>query len=236
LEQYRDSIGLPEDTLLRVYPSPFPPENKVIFYTDDVTTKYEEFRKRENIMLIRKHVESLSGLKRNTAIFFPSYDALDEFEDLRNSIGKKVFVETKGAGQEELIETINRFKTSRNSMFFGIIGGRLSEGIDFPDQELEVVVLVGIPYPKPSARQRALVLYYDLKFRKGWEYAVRAPTTRRMNQAIGRLIRREDDRGVAIILDRRAKGFGDEMNGLRRLRDGLSDIEGFFTRRLPSSS
>jgi len=236
LEQYRDSIGLPEDSLLRIYPSPFPPENKVILYADDVTTKFEEFRKRENLMLIRKHVKSLSGLKRNTAAFFPSYDALEEFEDLRDAMGKTVFVETKGAGQDELIETINRFKTSRNSMFFGVIGGRLSEGIDFPDQELEVVVLVGIPYPKPSARQKALVLYYDLKFRSGWEYAVRAPTTRKMNQAIGRLIRREDDRGVAVILDRRAKGFGDEMNGLKRLGDGLSDIEGFLTRRLPSSS
>lgn len=236
LEQYRDSMGLPEDTLLRAYPSPFPRDNKAIFYSDDVTTKYEEFRKEENLMLIRNHVKELSGLNRNTAVFFPSYDALDEFEDLREAMGKTVFVETRGAGQEELIDTINRFKTSRNSMFFGVIGGRLCEGIDFPDQELEVVVLVGIPYPKPSARQRALVLYYDLKFRSGWEYAVRAPTTRKMNQAIGRLIRKEDDRGVAIILDRRAKGFGDEMTGLKRLGDGLSDIEGFLTRRLPSSS
>ncbi len=70
-----------------------------------------------------------------------------------------------------------------------------------------MVVVVGIPYPKPTAGLKALEDYYDWKFQRGWEYAVHAPATRRLLQSIGRLIRSEKDRGIAIILDRRAVYF-----------------------------
>jgi DNA excision repair protein ERCC-2 len=109
--------------------------------------------------------------------------------------------------QVELMETVERFRCSRGDVLFSVMGGRVSEGLDFPDEDMEVAVLVGIPYPRPSARQRALMAYYDLKFNKGWEYTVKAPTVRKMRQAIGRLIRSETDRGAAVILDRRATAF-----------------------------
>ncbi|MCK5547781.1 MAG: ATP-dependent DNA helicase, partial [Thermoplasmata archaeon] len=234
LEEYRDSTGLPKESPLRRYPSPFPPENKEILYLDDVTTKFEEFKEPENLSRMRGWIKRISTVGKNTAFFFPSYEVMSEFLDLRKEMGKRLFVESRGIGQAELISTIKRFKSSRNSLLFGVFGGRLSEGIDFPDEELELVVIVGIPYSKPTAKQRALVTYYDLTFKKGWEYAVRAPTLRKLHQAIGRLIRREDDRGLAIILDRRAAGFKTELVGLKRADAEsikMERLEGFFTRR-----
>jgi DNA excision repair protein ERCC-2 len=100
--------------------------------------------------------------------------------------------------------------------------------IDFPDKQLELIVMVGIPYPKPSARQKALQFYYDMKFRKGWEYAVQAPAARKMRQAIGRLIRNENDRGMAIILDKRAKQFSEYLENLNQTDDVIADIKRFF--------
>ena len=91
------------------------------------------------------------------------------------------------------------------------MGGRISEGIDFPDKELQVALLAGIPFPKPTAKQRALLHYYEMKFGKGWEYTVKVPASRKMLQAIGRLIRNETDVGVAFILDKRAKQFDDRI-------------------------
>ncbi|MEE9592018.1 MAG: helicase C-terminal domain-containing protein, partial [Thermoplasmata archaeon] len=38
-------------------------------------------------------------------------------------------------------------------------------------------------------------------------YVVLAPTTRRLLQCMGRLIRSEHDRGIVIVLDRRAPYF-----------------------------
>jgi DNA excision repair protein ERCC-2 len=113
---------------------------------------------------------------------------------------------------------------------FSVIGGRISEGMDFPAEQLEIAVIVGIPYPKPSARQRGLQRYYDVKFRKGWEYTVEAPTSRKLLQSIGRLIRNENDRGVAVILDRRATRFKRYMKDLIESKNLVEDIRSFINK------
>ena len=108
------------------------------------------------------------------------------------------------------------------------MGGRISEGIDFPAEQLEIAVIVGIPYPKPTARQRGLQNYYDLKFGKGWEYTVQAPAARKMLQAIGRLIRNETDRGIVVILDKRAPRFHRYIKEMRESKNLLTDISLFM--------
>jgi Rad3-related DNA helicase len=47
-------------------------------------------------------------------------------------------------------------------------------------------------------------------------------------QSIGRLIRDENDRGVAIILDRRASRFKKYIKDLKESTDLLEDIESFM--------
>ena len=135
--------------------------------------------------------------------------------------------------QSALMDLVSEFKScglrdGEGATLFSVIGGRISEGIDFPAEQLEIVIIVGIPYPKPTARQRGLQRYYDLKFRKGWEYTVEAPTARKILQSIGRLIRDEKDKGVAIILDRRAKRFGRYIKDLNESLDIINDIKNFI--------
>jgi DNA excision repair protein ERCC-2 len=91
-----------------------------------------------------------------------------------------------------------------------------------------VAVVVGIPYPKPTARQKAMRHYYEVKFGRGWDYAVKAPTTRKLLQAMGRLIRSEMDRGVAVVLDSRAAQFRTEVPELAPSYDVVSDARSFF--------
>jgi len=117
---------------------------------------------------------------------------------------------------------------ARRPVIFGVMGGRIGEGMDFPGEQLEMVVVVGLPYPKPTARQRSLQHYYDLKWGKGWEYTVHGPAGRKVRQAIGRIIRSETDRGMALILDRRAQHFANDIPGLRMTADPLADIHGFW--------
>jgi len=129
------------------------------------------------------------------------------------------------------MEMIEVFKRRTGSpLMFSIVGGRISEGLDFPDRELDIVVIVGIPYPRPEPIQDALQRYYELRFGRGmgWEYAVRAPTTRRILQCIGRLIRNETDRGIAIVLDKRAIRFHSFIPDLKPSADPVAEIKGFF--------
>ena len=230
LEEYRDSVGLPKDSAMRFFPPPFPEKNLGVFYMKDITTKYETLPKM--IPKIRSVVTDIAnGTTRNTAFFFPSFDVMKNFASIQAK-SRTLVLEDRGLSQSELLGRVSRFKESAGKKYgaalFAVSGGRLSEGLDFPDKELEVVVVVGIPYPKPSARQTVLQHYYDLKFNKGWEYTVQAPTARKLLQCIGRMIRSDRDRGVAIILDHRAVNFKDFLRNLREAGDPVKEIADFF--------
>lgn len=237
LDEYRDSLGLPLETRLAVYPSPFPPENRIIFFVRDVTTRYDELMKDKTILpQMWRHVSGICNrFEKNTIVFFPSYNTLSMF---RNNgcfaeIHRCLYVEEQNMSQSELMELVSDFKScgdgnGNSAALFSVMGGRISEGMDFPAEQLEIAVIVGIPYPKPTARQRGLQEYYDQKFNKGWEYAAQAPAARKMLQAIGRLIRDENDRGVAVILDKRAPRFHQYIKHMKESKNLLTDINHFL--------
>ncbi|HEX08371.1 MAG TPA: ATP-dependent DNA helicase, partial [Thermoplasmatales archaeon] len=237
LEEYRDSIGLiKENTELVSYPPTFPIENRRILYVRDVTTRYEEINTRKEIVKkIMSHIISIcNNFDRNTIVFFPSFDVLSRFlqNNIINTLKRGVYVEKREMTQIELMDMIEDFKfpeSKNGSILFSVIGGRISEGMDFPAEQLEIVIIVGIPYPRPTAKQRGLQRYYDIKFGKGWEYTVEAPTARKLMQAIGRLIRNKDDKGVAIILDRRAARFRKYIKDLKESKNLLEDINSFYS-------
>ncbi|MBE3137753.1 MAG: ATP-dependent DNA helicase [Thermoplasmata archaeon] len=237
LDEYRDSLNLPLETRLAVYQSPFPPENRKIFFVRDVTTRYDELMKDKTIMpQMWRHVSGICNtFKKNTMVFFPSFNTLSMFRKNGHfaEIQRCLYVEEQHMSQSELMELVTDFKSCGDgngdgAALFSVMGGRISEGMDFPAEQLEIAVIIGIPYPKPTARQRGLQNYYDQKFGKGWEYTVQGPAARKILQAIGRLIRNENDRGVAVILDKRAPRFHQYIKDMRESRDLLSDISSFM--------
>lgn len=239
LEEYRDSIGLPENTELVSYPSPFPKENRKVFFVCDVTTKYDEINRDEKILTRMNNyvIDICNFFPKNTIVFFPSFNVMTMFR--RNNglanINRCLFFEEQEMSQSALMELVSDFKESGNqggagAALFSVIGGRISEGMDFPAEQLEIAVIVGIPYPKPTAKQRGLQQYYDIKFGKGWEYTVEAPTARKLLQSIGRLIRNETDRGVAVILDRRATRFKKYIKDLSESKGLIKEINDFINK------
>lgn len=227
LEEYRDSLAIKNATLAS-FPSPFPKENKKVFFISGISTKYEEMND-EMVNVFFEHIVNIcNSCEKNTAIFFPSYSILERFlqKGLQFSLKKYVYIEKREMKQRELMKQVELFKKN-GGVFLSIIGGRISEGMDFPSDELEMIIIVGIPYPPPSARQQALQRYYEKKYGNGWKYAVEAPTTRKLLQAIGRLIRDESDRGIAIILDERAKRFKKYIE-MKETNDIVKEIQSFW--------
>ncbi len=246
LEAYRDNIGLPRDRTRReIFPSPFPPGNRRIAFAGDVTTKYEVISGDAAVRdRMRTYIRTLAnftvrddpGRIPNIAVFFPSHAQLARMMDdeLENAIRKDCFIERRGMAQREIMELVDNFKRrsapgAEKGVLLSVMGGRISEGMDFPGSQLEMVVVVGIPYPRPTAKQRSLMNYNEHKFRKGWEYTVKAPAHRRIMQTIGRLIRNENDRGMAVILDSRAVHFPiDSLVECRDLAGVARELDGFF--------
>ena len=205
LEDYVREMGI-ERPAIRRQPSAFDPDHLLTLYTDRVSMKYEERFLESNYAALRSLLlDTVNSVRVNTAVFFPSYDLMDRMvsEGIVDALGRDVYFERRGMPQGELMGTFDQFRTSEGSVLFCVTGGRMSEGLDFPDKALELAVLIGIPYSKPTAKSRAMVRYYDRRFGDGTRYVTRIPAERKMRQSIGRLIRSETDRGVAVILDRR---------------------------------
>ena len=190
----------------------FPRENLLTLYSDEVSMRYEDRFIESNYARLRQLLYyTVNSVRVNTAVFFPSYQFMDRMLDdgVASDLGRDIYYERRDMPQEELMEVFDSFRTSEGSVLFCVTGGRISEGLDFPDKSLELAVLIGIPYPKPTAKMRAMTRYYDAKFGDGRLYVSIIPASRKMRQSIGRLIRSETDRGVAVILDRRAASLRD---------------------------
>ncbi len=241
LEEYRDSLGLgPKARLLEV-PSHFPPENRKFLFDPSVTTRFEELKHDPRAIqrLADRLAEVLQALPVKTAVFFPSFDLMQRVLDagLQTQLPGNVFIEYSKLPSGDLWRSIEGWKKDpEGTILLGVAGGRLSEGIDYPDEELEAVVLVGIPYPRPTAKREALRRYLDSTVGRGWEYTVEAPAQRAILQACGRMIRSEHDRGIAIVLDRRATSFASSLPGLAPVEDLARVTEQFYGRRARWSS
>ena len=223
LNEYIKSIGIEAE--IKKFPSPFPKENKKIFYMEKITTKY--YMEDEMLEKIGNEIMKIcNNVNKNMLIFFPSYNILKRFLNKNFEINRNIYIEEKNEKQDKIMKKLEEFKRN-GGIFLSVMGGRLSEGIDFPSEEAEIVLIVGIPYPPPSAKQFALQNYYDKKFGNGWKHVVEAKAIRRMAQAIGRLIRSENDRGIAIILDERAKRFKKYIE-MHPCNDALKEIKEFF--------
>lgn len=229
LEEYVEELGL-ENVNVRCFASPFNPDNLLSLYADDVTTRHDDLvRDPDLIRKIERHtVDIVRSTVRNTAVFFPSYAMMDRFiaDDVPILLDREIFYEKREMSQTELMDTVGSFRMSEGSVLFAVTGGKISEGLDFPDKDLELAILIGIPYPYPTAKLNSLIRYADIRFGHGWDHAVKSPTTRKMRQARGRLIRSETDRGVCVVLDSRVasiQGFD-----ARPSDDILSEIRAFF--------
>ncbi|OJD29995.1 atp-dependent rna helicase chl1 [Diplodia corticola] len=104
----------------------------------------------------------------------------------------------------------------RGALLLAVVGGSLSEGINFSDSLGRGVVVVGLPYPPAqSAEWKARLGYVARKAREGGEsadgkHAAREfyenACMRAVNQCVGRAIRHRGDYAAVLLVDRRYEG------------------------------
>jgi Rad3-related DNA helicase len=123
-------------------------------------------------------------------------------------------------------EFLLSFKEENDSYLiaFCVMGGIYSEGIDLAGDELIGAVIVGIGMPALSYEREAIAAYYEERYEEGKQYAYIYPGMNRVFQAAGRVIRREDDRGVIVLIDDR---FDDPIykKSLPKLWEGVKFID-----------
>jgi DNA excision repair protein ERCC-2 len=205
---YADILGIPGDArILGSYKSPFPEENRPIFVAEDVTTLYEQRNEAMYRRIAGRIDEVCSSAPGNVACFFQSYGMMSSVLAHVRS-GKVVIPESKEltkAEKRQVIEDLVRLKSGKGGLMMAVMGGSMSEGIDYRDNLLDSVIVVGVPFAPPSLEQDLLIEYFDGKFGRGRgrDYGYNCPAMSKVLQAVGRCIRSETDRATVVLLDKR---------------------------------
>ncbi|MBO7195838.1 MAG: ATP-dependent DNA helicase [Clostridia bacterium] len=226
LDYYRSVLGGERsDDILEVN-SPFDPSQLSVCIMDGISTRYSE---REDTLLAvcRAVAATVSAKRGNYMVFSPSLaysEALCKM--FRAKYPKiKVISQRPDMSAGERAEFLNEFKKNDDSYLiaFCVMGGIYSEGVDLAGEELIGAVIIGIGMPALSYEREAIAAYYQDKYEEGKQYAYIYPGMNRVFQAAGRVIRREDDRGVIVLIDDR---FDDPLykKSLPKLWEGVKFI------------
>ena len=86
---------------------------------------------------------------------------------------------------------------------FCVMGGIFSEGIDLTGTKLIGALVIGTGLPQVCREREILQEYFDRKGMDGFAYAYLYPGMNKVQQAAGRVIRTDEDRGVILLLDDR---------------------------------
>jgi DNA excision repair protein ERCC-2 len=185
---------------LRELDSPFPPENRLILAACDVSSRYEQ-RTDQMLKKWADYIEVISKANEgNMGVFFTSYNLMNSILSHVDT-DRTMIVEERKTRQTDIIEKLSR---SNSDVLCGVMGGKFSEGMDYPNNILTCVITVGLPYATWSVYQQALINYYDHQYPgKGRSYAYLTPAIFRLVQACGRAHRSATDKGCIVMLDER---------------------------------
>ncbi|CCD24279.1 DNA helicase NDAI_0C06200 [Naumovozyma dairenensis CBS 421] len=186
------------------------------------------FEKRQNISLVNGalfqfYLQLSQNVPKSGGIvgFFPSYQYLQFIIDKWKHAGlfdklykiRKIFFESKD-GPDPLSEYSEAVTNGDGAILFAIVGGKLSEGINFQDNLCRAIVMVGLPYPNVFSGELLVKKNHLEKkiLKEGGSKQDVSTATRNfyeiicmkaVNQSVGRAIRHANDHATVYLLDKR---------------------------------
>lgn len=202
-ELHRDGLGLEADrTNVLTVPSPLPPDRQRVVIDPTVDTRYQARGKAVPKIAKRIH-EFAEAVPGNCMAVFPSHQLLREVrEQLPQS---ELWIESQQPDDDDgtRAECLARMQTQNDILLLAVAGGIYTEGIDLPGDALLGVVVVGPCLPPPSTERQLLANHLEEQSESGHDHAYAVPGINRVIQAVGRLLRTPEDRGVAALLGQR---------------------------------
>ncbi len=192
-------------------PAPFPPENLLVRIMDAIGTRYRQ--RQETAIQVAAAIDVATAAKvGNYLVFLPSFAYLRQihacFMSLvqhKQAAAPTVLVQTphmSEAARHEFLSQFARFGQT-TLVAFAVLGGVFGEGIDLAGEQLSGVVIVGTGLPMFCPERELMRAYYQQTLDGGFEYAYMYPGFNKVQQAAGRVIRSENDRGFVVLIDDR---------------------------------
>lgn len=179
-------------------------------------------------------------------VFLPSYGYLDQiveaWQKKRDGVAaqtiwqrlesrKSIFRESKGGSSDDTLQAYTNAilgdrdasKKTGGALLLSVVGGKMSEGINFSDRLGRCVIVVGLPYPNiASADWKARIEYIEetaktrlleqggispndatSRAKQAARDFYENACMRAVNQSIGRAIRHRGDYAAIVLVDRR---------------------------------
>ncbi|XP_046963240.1 ATP-dependent DNA helicase DDX11 [Vanessa cardui] len=153
--------------------------------------------------------------------FLPSYSYEQTLYDHLNcskvieiiSKKKKIFREPKSAS--EVDEVLQKYAlaingkgtgtgTQNGALLFSVVGGKLSEGLNFSDNLGRCVIVIGMPYPNiKSPELQEKMSYMNKKNPGAGSIYYENLCMKAVNQCIGRAVRHANDFACVLLVDER---------------------------------
>ena len=205
-EYFCDVLGGVKDTESISLPSPFDPENLCVAVVDHLSVRAED-RKKNYARYATVIAATVSPKHGNYIAYFPSYECLEGVLEVFKKKYPKVetVVQSRGMGVAEKESFLSSFKDDDSHLRVGfcVLGGAFAEGVDLPGRRLIGSIIFGVGIPALSNERNIIMEYFDNTIGTGYDYAYTYPGMNRVLQAVGRVIRRTGDRGVAVLVDDR---------------------------------
>lgn len=203
----RTSLGLGEQAVCSRASSPFGKAQLRVSLATDIDTRYHQ---RENslgdlVQLLRQWLNDTPG---NCIVYFPSYRYLQDALSLLQStetalLSRKLWVQTRQQDERERDQLLQLLGQREDVAALCILGGVFGEGIDLPGKLLSSVVVVGIGMPQVNRDTRQLQAWHQQRYAAGFEHTFLYPGMQKVDQALGRVVRRLEDSGSALLIDPR---------------------------------
>ena len=228
---FKDILGGGKRDRTLTLPFPYDKDNLLLAAVDSISTRYAD-RDATLSATADMIAAAVSGKKGNYIAYFPSYKYMNgvysAFTAAHPEI--KTAIQKGGKNRTDSAEFLSRFKAGNDEFFVGfcVLGGSFSEGIDLPGEQLIGAIVTGVGLPQISNEQNIIRDRYEKVYEAGYEYAYVYPGMNKILQATGRVIRREDDLGVVVLIDDRYASpeyirlFPDHWSGIKYTSDARS--------------
>ena len=208
LEYYRALIAGNRRSVKIEVPSPFESGALCVGILDKISVRASA-RAESLPEIARIIITAMKPRRGNYMVFCPSYDYMEAVAKAFRALTPKtpVAVQKRGMTTAEREAFLANFKEDGEGYFVGfcVSGGIFSEGVDLVGRRLIGTIVVGVGLPSISAERELIASYYGDLYGEGKEYAYLYPGLNRILQAAGRVIRREEDRGIAVLIDDRLR-------------------------------